>query len=308
MLTGLSRIDEATEQASLDFQDLVGTEFLDPDRPAHRYLAVADMERGRHPVPRIVFKGLAALAAAKKEPELTTVLRELWTPEMRRRSLGIDESVKRPPWSVISAGLERYEPSVWTCLFDWLDPTVEDRAMETAAVAHRGQLRKEGGVPYIAHPLAVALHLARSGYGEQCIAAALLHDVIEDTEWTEAMVAEVMGAQAAPCLALVRFATEPPKEVPWRTRKAAVVAKLAGATHDERALVIADNSHNLRSLLRALRGRGEAAWTVLRHGRAEQSWFAHALAEAVRDEAGEPFASYVATVEEAVREGWLDAA
>ena len=308
MYTDLSRIDEATEQAALDFQDLVGTEFINRERPAHRYLERADLERGRHPVPRIVFKGLAALAAAKRERELKAVLWELWTSEMRRRSLGIEDSGEKTPWSVISATSEGYAHQVWLRLFDWSDPVVEDRAMETAAVAHRGQVRKEGGVPYIAHPLAVALHLARSGYDAQCIAAALLHDVIEDTEWTEAMVAEVMGAQAAPCLALVRFATEPPKEVPWRTRKAAVVAKLAGATRDERALVIADKGHNLRSLLRALRARGEAAWTVLRHGRAEQSWFAHALVGAVRDEAGEPFESYVATVEEAVREGWLDAA
>ena len=127
-------------------------------------------------------------------------------------------------------------------------------------------------------------------------------------EWTEAMLAEVLGAQAERCLSLVRFATESPKDVPWHTRKAAVVTKLAGATRDERALVIADKGHNLRSLLRALRRRGEEAWTVLRHGRAEQSWFAHALAGVVRDEPGEPFRSYVATVEDAIGEGWLDAA
>lgn len=296
MLMDLSRIDDATEQAALDTRG-EGTSALDDVVPAYEF------------VPDIAIRGVGALVAARNKHDLARVLRELRKlkidrPEGRRRSVEeIMDAVDAEMNTYRAGALCRYTNGI-----SRKELGMEERAMMAAAVAHEKQLRKEGGVPYIAHPLAVALHLARSGYDEDCTAAALVHDVMEDTDWTEAMLAEALGEEAERCLALVRFATEPPKDVSWHARKAAVVAKLAGATRDERALVIADKGHNLRSLLRALRKRGEAAWTVLRHGRAEQSWFAHALAGVVRDETGEPFGSYVATVEEAVREGWLEAA
>ena len=221
---------------------------------------------------QIIQRGLGALRAAQDTHDLAAALRELEA---------------SPP-----AGTP-----------DELD--IMERAMRAAAVAHEKQLRKEGGVPYIAHPLVVALHLAWSGYSRECLAAALVHDVIEDTDWDETRLSAALGAGSDHCMALVRFATELPKDVPWHTRKAAVVSKLAGADRDARALVIADKGHNLRSLLQALRQRGNTAWAVLRHGQPEQSWFAHALARAIRDEPGEPFASFRATVDAAVSEGWL---
>ena len=52
-------------------------------------------------------------------------------------------------------------------------------------------------------------------------------------------------------MALVDFMTEPDKAQSWERRKEAVVAKLAGATRTEAALVIADKGYNLRDMLRA---------------------------------------------------------
>ena len=57
------------------------------------------------------------------------------------------------------------------------------RAYEVAAEAHAGQVRKTGD-PYITHPLAVAHMLAGYGLDEQTLAAALLHDTVEDTNLT----------------------------------------------------------------------------------------------------------------------------
>ena len=56
-------------------------------------------------------------------------------------------------------------------------------ALEMAREAHAGQTRNaSGGRPYIDHPVAVAEHLAEHGSGDEVLAAALLHDVVEDTE------------------------------------------------------------------------------------------------------------------------------
>jgi (p)ppGpp synthase/HD superfamily hydrolase len=76
-------------------------------------------------------------------------------------------------------------------------------AYEKASAAHAGQVRNgSGGLPYIEHPAAVAARLDRHGYGEEVLAAALLHDVVEDSDTTVGelrgqfgdRVAELVGA------------------------------------------------------------------------------------------------------------------
>src|SRR5690606_15909448 len=62
------------------------------------------------------------------------------------------------------------------------DLSVLERAYATAENAHRGQERKSGD-PYITHPVAVATILAELGFDGATLAAALLHDTVEDTEY-----------------------------------------------------------------------------------------------------------------------------
>lgn len=56
------------------------------------------------------------------------------------------------------------------------------KAIEFAREHHRGQLRDADGAPFLIHPLEVASLLERSGYPDQVVAAAVLHDVLEDTD------------------------------------------------------------------------------------------------------------------------------
>jgi len=63
--------------------------------------------------------------------------------------------------------------------------TLEERALIFATKAHKGQVRKYTGEPYVNHPIAVAnLIRGRAGVSEYMIAAALLHDTVEDTDTT----------------------------------------------------------------------------------------------------------------------------
>src|SRR6478735_9175908 len=67
-------------------------------------------------------------------------------------------------------------------------------ALAVASEAHAGQVRNgSGGKPYIEHPVAVADLLERHGFGEEVLAAALLHDVVEDSETTVAELRERFG-------------------------------------------------------------------------------------------------------------------
>ncbi|HRD09987.1 MAG TPA: HD domain-containing protein, partial [Candidatus Nanopelagicaceae bacterium] len=72
------------------------------------------------------------------------------------------------------------------------DVSIVERAFVAAENAHRGQLRKSGD-PYITHPVAVAEILVDFGLDPATIAAALLHDTVEDTSYSPAKLREEFG-------------------------------------------------------------------------------------------------------------------
>ena len=59
-----------------------------------------------------------------------------------------------------------------------------DYAIEFATKAHEGQMRRQEGVPYIEHPMRVMSALAMAGYSESTQITGVLHDVVEDTDYT----------------------------------------------------------------------------------------------------------------------------
>ena len=126
------------------------------------------------------------------------------------------------------------------------DVTVIERAYVTAEKAHRGQLRKSGE-PYITHPVAVAQILADLGIGPKTLAAALLHDTVEDTDYRLDMLREEFGDEIA---MLVDGVTKLDKLKYGDSAQAETVRKMVVAmSKDIRVLVIklADRLHNART-------------------------------------------------------------
>ncbi len=79
--------------------------------------------------------------------------------------------------------------------YRWGTDELVVRALEVAETAHRGQLR-DGGEPFLIHPIRVALHflMVYAKATAQQTAVALLHDVLEDSpEWTKARLEEIFG-------------------------------------------------------------------------------------------------------------------
>ena len=70
-------------------------------------------------------------------------------------------------------------------------------AYELAHGAHDGQQRKDNGPPYLTHPLRVAQLVAEAGFDEEVVAAALLHDVVEDSEVNLSEIARRCGPRVA---------------------------------------------------------------------------------------------------------------
>ena len=124
-----------------------------------------------------------------------------------------------------------------------------NRAYQVAAEAHRSQLRSSGE-SYINHPLAVARIVADIGLDEISVAAALLHDAVEDTEITLADVEENFGAEVA---AIVDGVTKL-ERIQFDSREAQQAATmrkmLVAMARDLRVLVIklADRLHNMRTI------------------------------------------------------------
>jgi guanosine-3',5'-bis(diphosphate) 3'-pyrophosphohydrolase len=127
------------------------------------------------------------------------------------------------------------------------DLRVVQRAYEVAEVCHRGQARRSGD-PYITHPLAVAQILAEMGMTETEIAAALLHDTVEDTSYTLDQVKTDFGETVC---ALVDGVTKLDKVKYGEQAEAETVRKMVVAmARDIRVLLIklADRLHNMRTL------------------------------------------------------------
>jgi GTP diphosphokinase / guanosine-3',5'-bis(diphosphate) 3'-diphosphatase len=124
-----------------------------------------------------------------------------------------------------------------------------ERACSLALQAHKGQLRRTGE-PYVTHPIAVAAIVAELGMDAKTIAAALLHDAVEDTAVTNEMVAEMFDDEVAAIvdgvtkLDSLNFATK-------QEQQAATIRKMFVAmARDLRVIMIklADRLHNMRTL------------------------------------------------------------
>ncbi|WP_454044004.1 RelA/SpoT family protein [Cellulosimicrobium sp. Marseille-Q8652] len=126
------------------------------------------------------------------------------------------------------------------------DLSVIERAYATAERAHRGQLRKSGD-PYITHPVAVATILADLGFDGSTLAAALLHDTVEDTEYS---LDQLRGEYGDEIAMLVDGVTKLDKVTYGDAAQAETVRKMVVAmARDIRVLVIklADRLHNART-------------------------------------------------------------
>ncbi|MGI6204717.1 MAG: RelA/SpoT family protein [Anaerovoracaceae bacterium] len=129
------------------------------------------------------------------------------------------------------------------------DMDLISRAYDVAEKMHAGQFRKSGE-PYIIHPMACAKTLAELGLDEATVAAGLLHDVVEDTEYTKEQMTEEFGEEIALLVdGVTKLSTlvAANKEI----RQAESLRKMFLAmSKDIRVLVIklADRLHNLRTI------------------------------------------------------------
>ena len=165
-------------------------------------------------------------------------------------------------------------------------PVVE-RAMRLAARCHRHQNRKSSDLPYITHPASVALILSQSGFDDEAVlAAALLHDVVEDTDYTPDELSARFPRKVAECVAALteRKLDEAGRKRPWKERKQEHIEHVAGESLEARAIVLADKLHNLGTILYDLKAANndearEGIWCRFNATREQTLWYYRTMIE-----------------------------
>lgn len=153
-------------------------------------------------------------------------------------------------------------------------------AAEFAEKAHAGIYRKGGKIPYFCHLKETALLVAQMTEDETVIAAAYLHDVLEDTEVTGEEIEKQFGLRI---LNLVAEESEN-KSLTWRQRKEATLQHLSRADRTVKILALADKLSNMRSTAQDYMIIGDEIWKRFNdRERDHHRWYYHGLVEVLED-------------------------
>jgi (p)ppGpp synthase/HD superfamily hydrolase len=161
---------------------------------------------------------------------------------------------------------------------------IVSEALVFATKYHKEQQRKDTKIPYMAHLLNVCKLLAENNCSDELLAAALLHDIVEDGEVTLQEVETTFGQHIAD---LVRGATELDKlenkdldkKSSWLKRKEHTIHFLSQEATIEQLLVSgADKLDNLRSIVYDYSKIGDTIWTRFNASKEQQAWYYSSIA------------------------------
>lgn len=162
-----------------------------------------------------------------------------------------------------------------------LDTELLDRAIVFAVRAHAGTERRGKGFPYIVHPMEAVEIVATMSPDQELLAAAVLHDTVEDTDVTLEQIRAEFGDRVAALVALESDTkvSGVSGEESWRIRKQAAIDRLASAPRDAKIVALGDKLSNMRAIARDYAVKGDDLWNLFRvKGRKDHEWHYRGLA------------------------------
>lgn len=143
-----------------------------------------------------------------------------------------------------------------------MDTSFLDRALEFAIKAHSGVERRGKGFPYIVHPMEAVSIVATITNDQEILAAAALHDVVEDTNYSLDDIKQKFGERVA---YLVSSETDlvvdgKSESESWKERKQYAIDRLAKLDRDAKIVSIGDKLSNARAMLQDYEEMGEELW------------------------------------------------
>jgi len=167
-----------------------------------------------------------------------------------------------------------------------LNTELLDRAIIFAVKAHAGTERRGKGFPYIVHPMEAMEIVATITPDQEMLAAAALHDTVEDTDVTIESIREEFGERIANLVAsesdvMVEGVSE---EDSWHARKQAAIDRLAAAPRDAKIVALGDKLSNMRAIARDYAVKGDELWKIF-HAKdpSDHEWHYRGLANSLRD-------------------------
>lgn len=167
-----------------------------------------------------------------------------------------------------------------------LNTAVLDRAIIFAVKAHSGTERRGKGYPYIIHPMEAVEIVSTMTKDQELLAAAVLHDTVEDTSVTVDQIREEFGDRVADLVA--SESDEMPagvsEEDSWHSRKQAAIDRLSKASRDAKIVALGDKLSNMRAIARDYSVQGDALWNLF-HAKdpKDHEWHYRGLAAALKD-------------------------
>jgi myo-inositol-1(or 4)-monophosphatase len=167
-----------------------------------------------------------------------------------------------------------------------LDTELLDRAIIFAVKAHAGTERRGKGFPYIVHPMEAMEIVATMTPDQELLAAAALHDVVEDTDVTAAEIEAEFGPRVASLVVAESdvFPEGVSEEDSWRFRKQAAIDRLSKASREAKMVALGDKLSNMRAIARDYAMKGDELWKIFHAPHpSDHEWHYRGLADALRE-------------------------
>lgn len=168
----------------------------------------------------------------------------------------------------------------------YIDTDLFDRAAVFAIRAHHNTERRGKGFPYIIHPMEAVEIVATITTDPELLAAAALHDTIEDTDVTVDQIRAEFGERIANLVHAEsdQFTEGVSEEDSWHDRKKAAIDRLAAAPHDAKIVAMGDKLSNMRAIWRDYQTKGDALWSIFHvKDKASHEWHYRGLAASLSE-------------------------
>jgi myo-inositol-1(or 4)-monophosphatase len=166
-----------------------------------------------------------------------------------------------------------------------------DRAIIFAVKAHHNTERRGKGFPYIVHPMEAVEIVATMTSDQELLAAAALHDAVEDTDVTVEQLREAFGDRVAELVHAESdqldgqvFTGAANEAETWHQRKQAAIDRLAAASHDAKIVAMGDKLSNMRAIWRDYQMKGDELWQIFHvKDKASHEWHYRGLAASLKE-------------------------
>ena len=168
----------------------------------------------------------------------------------------------------------------------FIETDLLDRAIIFAVNAHHNTERRGKGFPYIVHPMEAVEIVATITPDQELLAAAALHDTIEDTDVTVEDIRREFGDRVAELVHAEsdQFTEGVSEKDSWHDRKKAAIDRLAAASHDAKIVAMGDKLSNMRAIWRDYQNKGDELWNIFHvKDKASHEWHYRGLAASLAE-------------------------